>query len=220
MIKRYVSRSGWKSRIRNAKISVRHLDHQQIAAIRRWPSSNIAGSGDGEANMRVLGGALRTQNGRTLMARRKAVSRARVSDSKRRAKSSRAKLWALWCPPWGLTHAEGLFVHCVRCENTNYEICVPTHSERWLALRKLAFGTAPDRSLARLLAVTVYDRNAEDATAILGLASLFLLPSASSFLIFSYRFLPFFFSSFVPHRFIIPTLNDVFTINKWCAIYF
>jgi len=38
---------------------------------------------------------------------------------------------------------------------------------------------------------TVYERNA-DAAAILGLASLFLLPSASSFLIFSHFFLPFY----------------------------
>lgn len=53
-------------------------------------------------------------------------------------------------------------------------------------------------SRARLLAhsatrLTVYGRNAEDAAAILGLASLFLLPSTSSFLIFSCLFLPFFF---------------------------
>lgn len=46
----------------------------------RWPSwtTSLEGSGDGKANMRVLGGALRTQNGRTLTARRKdSISRAR-----------------------------------------------------------------------------------------------------------------------------------------------
>lgn len=154
--------------------------------------------------MRVLGGALRTQNGRTL-ARRKAISRARVSESRQRAELymnpviSSLKTRAYW---------RSFRAPRARCENTNTrtsafrEMTGIEKARLWSRARPLAC------SATRL---TVYDRNAE--AAILGLTSLFLLPSASSLLIFSYLFLPFFFYLLRFHHYIISTFSDIFTIN-------